>query len=90
MEWEALEQVLHHTFDNELRRDPHYHPVLMSEQPLGSKRDRETLCQLMFETFNVPAYHAALCPILATNASGRHTALVVDIGTLNADHWTFS
>ncbi len=54
----------------------------MSEHPMTPDRKREKLCELLFETFNVPQYLPALSPILAAYASGRTTAVVVDIGTL--------
>lgn len=81
-DWDALERVIHHTFYNELRVAPEEHPTLISEHPLNPIRNREKMCQIMFETFSVPAFYSAMAPILAVYASGRNTAMCIDIGTL--------
>lgn len=79
-DWDALERVIHHTFYNELRVAPEEHPTLISEHPLNPIRNREKMCQVMFESFSVPAFYSAMAPILAVYASGRNTAMCIDIG----------
>jgi actin-related protein len=47
---------------------------------MNPKANREKLTQIMFETFNTPAFYLALRPSLALYASGKTTGLAVQMG----------
>jgi len=78
--WDRMEQVLHHMFYNELRVAPEEHPTIGTETVWNPLPNREKHTQIMFETFNVPAYYMAITGVLALYASGRTTGVVVDCG----------
>ena len=78
--WEDMELILEHAFHNELRVTPSEHPVLLTEPPLNPKANKEKMMQTLFETFKCPATYFALPGVLAVYASGRNTAMVLDIG----------
>jgi len=78
--WDDMEKVWHHTFYNALRVAPEEHPTLSTAQPLDPKANQEKMTQVHFETFNVPAFYVATPALLALNASGRTTGVVLDCG----------
>ncbi|MHA1264131.1 MAG: actin, cytoplasmic 2 [Candidatus Helarchaeota archaeon] len=80
-DWGAMEKIWHYTFYTDLRIDPGEHPVLLTEPPLNPRPNREKMCEIMFETFNVPALYIAMQAVLSLYASGRTTGLVCDSGT---------
>jgi len=79
-DWPAMERIWHYTFYTDLRVDPSEHPVALTEAPLNPRSNRETMAEIMFETFNVPAIYVAMQAVLSLYASGRVTGLVLDIG----------
>ena len=78
--WSDMENILHHTFYNELRVAPEENPVLLTEVPLNPKANRERMTQIIFETFNVHAMYMATQTTLSLYASERTTGLVMDSG----------
>lgn len=79
-DWEAMENIWHYTFYNDLRVNPNEHATMLTEPPLNNNRNKEKMAELMFETFNVPALYISMQAILSLYASGRTTGIVVDAG----------
>lgn len=79
-DWEDMERIWYHTFYNELRVAPEQHPVLLAQTSFSSKACREKATQIMFETFKIPSFYLANQAVLALNACGKDTGIVVNSG----------
>jgi len=77
-DWDDMEKIWHHTFYNELSVAPEEHPVLLTEAPLNPLANRERMTQIMFETFNVPAFYLSIQAVLSLYAMGRTTGFVFE------------
>jgi len=78
--FDDMEKIWYHTFYNELRCAPEESPTLLTEPPLNPKTNREKMCQIMFENFDVPATYVCIQAVLSLYASGRTTGQVCDSG----------
>ena len=78
--WDDMERVWHHTLYNELRIQPEEHAILMTETAWTPRANREKMTEILFETFNVPAFYVAIDSVLALHASGRTTGIVLNSG----------
>jgi actin-related protein len=65
-----MEEVWKRTFD-ELIIKPEEHPVLMTHHPLGPKKQKEKIIEVLMEKFNIPATYLAIPSLLTVYASGR-------------------
>jgi actin len=78
--WDDMEKLWHHTYDEELRIDSSEHPLIITEAPQNPKRNRERMAQIFFETFNVPSFYVVIPAIMDLISSGRTTGIVLDVG----------
>lgn len=84
--WDDKEKFLGHIFqeigyDYRLKgTKPQDHPILMTRHPLQTCQESEKQTQLIFETFNCPAFYPIDDAVCSLYASGRSTGLVVDFG----------
>ncbi|KAE8149950.1 actin family [Aspergillus avenaceus] len=79
-DWDDMEKIWHHTYFKELRVLPEEHPLLLADSPVSPKSHREKMTQIMFETFNIPAFHVSIQAVLSLYASGRTAGVVLDAG----------
>ncbi|EGR30179.1 hypothetical protein IMG5_138980 [Ichthyophthirius multifiliis] len=78
--WEGYEKLLEELYDNQLKIQSKDHPLLMAEFSIHNQKQREKLCQLIFEKFNVPQYFVSKNAALSSFSAGRSTSVVVDLG----------
>ena len=78
--FEDMERIWLHIFENELNINMEEHPILLTESIFNSKTARETAIQIMMESFRVPAYYTTSPSLLSLYATGRTTGVSVDCG----------
>lgn len=79
-DWEDLQKVLEHTFQDQLGVDPAGYNVMITEPPLNPKSHRERMTQLLFDSFGVGGLYIGISAVLTLYHVGAFTGLVVDIG----------
>lgn len=78
--WEDMELLWQSTYTQDLKTNSEDHPLLITEAPLNPRANRDKMCQLLFEQFNVPCLYISIQAVLSLYASGRTTGVVVDSG----------
>jgi actin beta/gamma 1 len=77
--WDDMQKIWQHAF-NGLRVAPEEYPILMTEAPLNPLSQREKMIQIVFESFDVPAFYVSVQATLALYAAGRTSGVVLDSG----------
>lgn len=78
--WQDLEDLWDYMYANELRIVAHTQPCLITEEPLNSKSNREKAIEVLFESFDVPAFFIGNQAVLSLYTSGLTTGLVLESG----------
>lgn len=78
--WDDMEKLWKYLFEWELGVKSCQRPVLMTEPSLNPRENREKMTEVMFETFNVPAFYLSNHAVVALYAYASVTGLVVDSG----------
>ncbi|EIM88243.1 brg1-associated factor b [Stereum hirsutum FP-91666 SS1] len=83
-DFKPIPALIRHAFEDVMRVNLEEHPVLVTEPAWNTVANRERMAEIMFEEFNVPAFYIANTSVLNAFASGKGSALVVDIGQSQA------
>ena len=75
-----MEKIWYYIFEQKLRVRPEEHPVVLTEPPLSPRANKETIAQIMFETFKSPAIYVAIQAVLSLFSSGRTTGVILNSG----------
>lgn len=77
---DAIQDIISHLFNTELRVSPEEHKVLITEPPNNPPKIREKLVDLMFTEFKVPKLYLGNQAVMSLFAIGRTTGTVLDSG----------
>lgn len=80
---DAFQALSEHALDV-LSASPQEHPLLLTEPATNPKAVRAQMAEVAFEGLGTPAFYLANRTVLSAFASGRPTALVVDVGASQA------
>lgn len=63
--WELMEKFWHRSIFDYLRVDPEDHIFILTEPPMNAPENRESMAEIMFETFNVQGLYIGVQAVLA-------------------------
>ena len=63
--WELMEKFWHRSIFDYLRVDPEDHVFMLTEPPMNAPENRESMAEIMFETFNVQGLYIGVQAVLA-------------------------
>ncbi|EHB12340.1 Actin, alpha sarcomeric/cardiac [Heterocephalus glaber] len=72
--------IWHHSFYQVRHTAPEDHPLMVTEPPLNSSSTKERVCQILFETFNIPALSLINQGVLSLYASGQTSGTTIESG----------
>lgn len=79
-DFNPIPPLIEHALKEVMRCTPSEHPTLVTEPTWNTTANRERMAEIMFEEFNVPAFYIANTGVLNAFASGKGSALVIDVG----------
>ncbi|GET93416.1 actin-like protein, putative [Leishmania tarentolae] len=79
-DYDALEKLLFYALVEETRVTPDVSPILFLESADQSRLDRERVCELLFESFNIPLAGFLTNTAATLYSSGRTSGLALDSG----------
>lgn len=78
--WEDMLHLWDYTFTEKLQIDPSGRKILLTEPPMNPLSNRERMCEVMFERYNLGGVYVAIQAVLALYAQGLSSGVVVDSG----------
>ena len=69
--WDDMEHLWDYTFGEKLRIDPTGRKILLTEPPMNPLKNRERMCEVMFERYNFGGVYVAIQAVLALYAQGE-------------------
>ena len=81
VDWELYEKHWDYAIANKLKCNMEECPIMLSEKPYNTSKNRHDNVELMFEKYNIPLLFMARDATLSCYAVGRTTGMLVDIGS---------
>ncbi|CDR42297.1 CYFA0S09e00430g1_1 [Cyberlindnera fabianii] len=78
--WEDMTHLWDYAFYERLQEDTTGKKVLLTEPPMNPVKNRERMCEVMFERYNFGGVYVAIQAVLALYAQGLSSGVVVDSG----------
>ncbi|KAK7404095.1 Actin-related protein 2 [Neonectria punicea] len=78
--WADMEHLWDYTFFEKLKVNPEGQKILLTEPPMNPLRNREKMCEVMFDRYEFGGVYVAIQAVLALYAQGLSSGVVVDSG----------
>lgn len=70
--WEDMQHLWDYTFFEKMQIDPRGRKVLLTEPPMNPLKNREQMCEVMFERYGFGGVYVAIQAVLALYAQGEY------------------
>ncbi|OTB00969.1 hypothetical protein M426DRAFT_323858 [Hypoxylon sp. CI-4A] len=78
--WDDMQHLWDYTFYEKMKIDPKGRKILLTEPPMNPLKNREQMCEVMFERYGFGGVYVAIQAVLALYAQGLSSGVVVDSG----------
>jgi actin-related protein 2 len=69
--WEDMMELWNYTFFDKLKTDTRGRKILLTEPPMNPLKNRERMCQIMFESYGFEGVFVAIQAVLTLYAQGK-------------------
>lgn len=69
--WDDMEHLWDYTFFEKLKVDPQGQKILLTEPPMNPLKNREKMCEVMFDRYGFGGVYVAIQAVLALYAQGE-------------------
>merc|ERR1719275_3696 len=78
--WDDLEVLWSHILETELKTEGGAQPIIMTQPPLASQQEEDTMAEILVEKLGVPAFFIANKSVMSLYGGGQMTGIAVDSG----------
>ncbi|KAI1322129.1 actin family [Xylariaceae sp. FL0255] len=78
--WDDMQHLWDYTFFEKLEIDPRGRRILLTEPPMNPLKNREQMCEVMFDRYGFDGVYVAIQAVLALYAQGLSSGVVIDSG----------
>jgi actin-related protein len=78
--WDDLEAIWSYMLETELKTEAGAQPVIMTQPPVASQQEEDTMAQILVEKLGVPAFFIANKSVMSLYGGGQMTGIAVDSG----------
>lgn len=86
--WDDMNHLWDYTFDEKMKINPSGRKILLTEPPMNPLKNRERMCEVMFERYNFGGVYVAIQAVLALYAQGALPSLALRV-TKSSAHKSF-
>lgn len=79
-DWQDMEHLWDYAFYDRMKMSTEGQKILLTEPPMNPTKNREMMCEVMFEKYKFGGVYVAIQAVLALYAQGLSSGVVVDSG----------
>lgn len=73
--WDDMEHLWNYTFNEKMKINTSGRKILLTEPPMNPLRNREQMCEVMFEKYDFGGVYVAIQAVLALYAQGINSVV---------------